>query len=515
MGSQTLSEEKRIRRSGILLHVSSLPSPWGTGDLGPGADSFADFLEAAGQTLWQMLPLSPTEPGQGNSPYSGLSAFAGNPLFISPELLANDGFLDRSDLKVPDGLPAANADYELSGRVREPLFRKAFAALCSSPDPCFSSFCEENSFWLDDFALFSAIKRSRNGAPWYEWPVPLRDMENRALEEARRELAGEVEYHSFLQYVFSRQWRRLRDICTRRGIALVGDIPVYVSHDSSDVWANRPLFDLEGSGRPLNVAGVPPDYFSSTGQRWGNPIYHWDILEADGFGWWIRRLKHTLSHFDLVRIDHFRGLIKYWSIPAKEKTAMKGQWKDAAPDAFFAKITEIFPDMPFIAENLGVITPDVTAWVKRLGVPGMLVLQFAFGDDFRKSPYSPQNHVENACVYTGTHDNNTSRGWFETEASPAAKRQLSALAGHHVRPETVSMDMISMALASKARFAIFPMQDLLGLGGDARLNIPGTSSGNWLWRMDQGDLEKACVTSLALLSASYARMPGFEADNAS
>ncbi len=505
MGSQTLSEEKRIRRSGILLHVSSLPSPWGTGDLGPGADSFADFLEAAGQTLWQMLPLSPTEPGQGNSPYSGLSAFAGNPLFISPELLANDGFLDRSDLKVPDGLPAANADYELSGRVREPLFRKAFAALCSSPDPCFSSFCEENSFWLDDFALFSAIKRSRNGAPWYEWPVPLRDREGRAMKEAREELSGEMEYHRFLQYAFVRQWSRLRNICDRRGISLVGDIPVYVSHDSADVWANRHLFDLDDSGRPECVAGVPPDYFSGDGQRWGNPLYRWDILEEDGFGWWIRRLEHTLSHFDLVRIDHFRGLIKYWSIPASETTAMKGQWKDAAPQGFFAKLSEVFPGMPFIAENLGVITPDVTAWMEHLCLPGMLVLQFAFGSDFEKNPYAPANHPENACVYTGTHDNNTSRGWLEAETSPAIRKQLGRLAGHKVTPETVSMDMIGFALASKARFAIFPMQDLLGLGPEARFNTPGTSSGNWLWRLEDRDLDIAPASSLAELAAKQGR----------
>ena len=476
--------------------------------MGRGAERFADFLEAAGQTLWQVLPLSPTDPGQGSSPYSGLSAFAGNPLFISPEILADDGLLERSDLNVPGGFSAANADHVLSAQVREMLFRKAFAALRSSPDPGFFAFCEENSLWLDDFALFSALKRAHNGAPWYEWPVPLRDREGHDIDEARRKLAGEIEYHRFLQYIFSRQWSRLRKICCDRGIAIVGDIPVYVSHDSADVWADRPLFDLDDTGRPRSVAGVPPDYFSSTGQRWGNPLYRWDILGPDGFSWWIRRLEHILSRFDLVRIDHFRGLVRYWSIPSAEKTARKGKWMDAAPEGFFAKIAENFPEMPFIAENLGVITPDVTAWVKRLGVPGMLVLQFAFGDDLEKSPYAPANHVENACVYTGTHDNNTSRGWFEMETTPAVRKQMDELAGHRVTPETVSMDMIELALSSRARLAIFPMQDVLGLGAEARLNTPGISSGNWVWRLEEDYLDNAHASSLAELAAKHGRIAG-------
>lgn len=505
MESQTCSGKKNTRRSGILLHISSLPSPWGVGDLGPGADMFADFLKKAGQTVWQVLPLSPTDPGQSNSPYSGLSAFAGNPIFISPEILVNEGLLDRSDLIAPDGLPAGSADYLRSARLREPLFRRAFAVFSSSSDSVFASFCKENSFWLDDFVLFLALRERFGGSPWYEWPAPFRDREAGAMEAVRKEHAGKMEYHRFLQYVFSLQWSRLRKICAGRGIALVGDIPLYVSHDSADAWANRPLFDLDGSGFPRRVAGVPPDYFSSTGQRWGNPLYRWDILEADGFDWWIRRLERTLALFDLVRIDHFRGLIKYWSIPSKERTAVKGKWVDAAPEGFFAKITKAFPEMPFIAENLGVITPDVDAWVERLGLPGMLVLQFAFGDDFKKSPYAPANHVENACVYTGTHDNDTSRGWFEAETSPLIRKQLDKLAGRSVTPETVSMDMISIALASKARLALFPMQDVLGLGAEARLNTPGVSSGNWLWRLEESDLDGAPASLLVDLAAKHDR----------
>jgi 4-alpha-glucanotransferase len=286
----------------------------------------------------------------------------------------------------------------------------------------------------------------------------------------------------------------------------MGDLSVYVSHDSADVWSNRHLFDLDGDGRPRNVAGVPPDYFSPLGQRWGNPVYCWDILEADGFGWWLGRLEHVLSLFDLVRVDHFRGLIKYWSIPAKEKTAVNGRWVDASPDAFFAKVRETFPEMPFIAENLGVITPDVTAWVERLGVPGMLVLQFAFGDDFEKNPYAPANHIENACVYTGTHDNDTSRGWFETVATTGVKRQIESLAGHEVTPESVSMDMISIAMRSKARMVIIPMQDILGLGTEGRLNTPGTASGNWVWRVDERGLENVPGSFLADLALQNGRL---------
>ena len=506
MKTQTLSEKKNIRSSGVIMHISSLPSPWGMGDLGPGADCFVDFLVRAGQSLWQILPLSPTDPGQGNSPYSGLSAFAGNPLFISPEILASDGLLNASDLVTPSDLPPGRVDHERSARLREPLFRKAFANFSSGVrDQGFATFCSENAFWLDDFALFSALKKKSGGLPWYEWASPLRDREVAAMDEARRALAGEIAYQCFLQYLFYCQWERLRGVCSRKGIGIIGDMPVYVSLDSADVWSGRRLFDLDGEGRPRNVAGVPPDYFSPLGQRWGNPVYRWDVLAEEGFGWWLRRLEHDFTLFDMLRIDHFRGLVKFWSIPAVERSAVRGSWVDAAPESFFGALTEKFPTLPVIAENLGVITPDVTAWVERLGIPGMLVLQFAFGDDFEKNPYAPANHVENACVYTGTHDNNTSRGWFETEADPAAKRQLARLTGHRVTPETVSMDMIGLALSSESRLAVFPMQDVLGLGAEARFNTPGTVCGNWLWGIGEKDLETAPSPALAELSVSFGR----------
>jgi len=506
MKTQPLPDRKNIRASGVLMHISSLPSPWGTGDLGPGADRFADFLASAGQRLWQVLPLSPTEPGQGNSPYSGLSAFAGNTVFISPEILAREGLLDAPDLEPPSDLPPGRADYDRSARLREPLFRKAFASFSSGVhDPGFSSFCEDSAWWLDDFVLFTSLKNEFGGSPWYEWPAPLRYRESAAMEEARKNHAVELEYQCFLQYMFSKQWERVRNLCADRGLKIMGDLPVYVSLDSSDVWANRHLFDLDSAGRPRNVAGVPPDYFSPLGQRWGNPVYRWDVLEEEDFGWWLRRLEHAFTLFDMLRIDHFRGLVKFWSIPAAERSAVRGSWVDAAPEHFFEALMKKFPLLPVLAENLGVITPDVTAWVERLGVPGMLVLQFAFGEEFEKNPYAPANHIENACVYTGTHDNNTSKGWFETEADPAAKRHLTRLAGHKVDSDTVSMEMIGLALASKARLAIFPMQDVLGLGAGARFNTPGTSSGNWLWRVGEKDIETAPSPVLAALSASGGR----------
>ena len=493
------------RSCGVLLHVSSLPSRWGIGDLGRGADLFLDFLSSSRQSLWQILPLSPTDPGQGNSPYSGLSAFAGNPLFISPELLVEDGLLELSDLDDHEPLSVERCDYAGSALIKGKLFKRAFRKFLSSKDSEFSRFCERNNEWLDDFALFVSLKGHLEGAPWYEWPALLRDRDEDTLKKAMDDLADKIEYARFLQYVFERQWGRLRRACREKGVSVIGDVPVYVSHDSADVWAYRGLFDLDPAGRAKKVAGVPPDYFSKRGQRWGNPVYRWDVLEKDGFRWWIRRLSHALSLFDMVRIDHFRGLVKFWSIPSSERFAIKGEWVEASPEAFFLKVKEYFPDMPFIAEDLGYITPDVKDFIRRLGIPKTLVLQFAFGEDPERNPHYPANHTEDACVYTGTHDNNTSRGWFETETTPTMRSQLSGLARHKVTPETVSMDMISIAMASKASMTVYPMQDVLGLGQEAWLNTPGKPSGNWLWRLEEGQLENAPAEELAEMTARYGR----------
>lgn len=497
------------RNSGILLHISSLPSRWGTGDMGRGADLFAEFLASAGQGLWQILPLSPTDPGQGNSPYSGLSAFAGNPLFISPEILVEDGLLEHSDLDSYEPLSLERCDHAGSARIKERLFQMAFNRFSSSPDSEFSLFCRRNREWIEDFALFVSLKGHLGGSPWYEWPLSLRDRDEETLKKAREDLVYEIDHARFLQYVFEKQWKRLRGLCREKGIALIGDVPVYVSHDSADVWAHRSLFDLDDSGRAKRVAGVPPDYFSKRGQRWGNPVYRWDLLEKEGFRWWIQRLSHALSLFDMVRIDHFRGLVKFWSIPSSERSAVKGKWVEASPDAFFLKVKEKFPSMPFIAEDLGYITPDVKEYIHQLDIPRTLVLQFAFGEGFEGNPYAPANHVENACVYTGTHDNNTSRGWFESEAGPEARKQLSSIAGRPVTSDNVSMEMIRVAMASRARFAVFPMQDVLGLGSEARLNTPGRRSGNWLWRVEEEQMSNASIGELAEMSVRYGRYSSF------
>lgn len=505
MISKRIIPDGTERRCGILLHISSLPSRWGTGDLGRGADRFVDFLASAGQSLWQILPLSPTDPGQGNSPYSGLSAFAGNPLYINPELLAEDGFLNHSDLDIHEPLSNASCDHAGSARIKEGFFWKAFERFTSSRYREFGRFCEQNREWLDDFALFVSLKRHLGGSPWYQWPGALRDRNERSMEKAREDLAGEIERTRFLQFLFEKQWKRLKEFCGEKGITIIGDLPVYVSHDSADVWAHRNLFDLDPTGRAKRVAGVPPDYFSKKGQRWGNPVYTWDVLEKEGFSWWIQRFSRALSLFDMVRIDHFRGLVKFWSIPAHERTAVKGEWVKASPEAYFRKVKENFPGMPFIAEDLGYITPDVKEYIRQLGIPGTLVLQFAFGDDLGKSPYAPANHVENACVFTGTHDNNTTRGWFASEAGAEAREQLSVIAGKHVTRDNVSMEMIRIAMASPARLAVYPMQDVLGLGSEARFNTPGRRTGNWLWRITEDQLSSAPAGELAEMTVKYKR----------
>ena len=496
------------RSCGLLLPVTSLPSRWGVGDLGRGAGLFLDFLLSSGQGLWQVLPLSPTDPAQGHSPYSGPSAFAGNTLFISPELLVEGGLLHPSDLEGNEPLEGGSCDYEAAAGLKRALFEKAFERSDLIPEEEYRRFRENNAFWLDDYALFSSLKRSL-GLPWYRWPAPLRDRDRGALEEAKRSLADEVKREVFLQFLFFRQWERLHGLCRERGVRVIGDVPVYVSHDSADLWAHREIFDLDASGCPSRVAGVPPDYFSAKGQRWGNPVYRWDVMEREGFDWWLQRLRHGLALFDLVRIDHFRGLVKFWSIPAREDSAEKGEWVDASPGAFLEAVRENFPGLPFIAEDLGYITPDVTAHIRSLGILGTLVLQFAFGPGFDKSPYAPRNHRENACVFTGTHDNNTARGWFKSEATPLAREQLSALVGGAVTGGDVSLKMVELALSSRARFALYPMQDLLGLGAEARLNTPGKPRGNWLWRVREEQWLNAPAGELAAMSARHGRIsPG-------
>jgi len=428
----------RRRGSGILLHITSLPSPYGVGDMGPGAYQFADFLVETKQSIWQILPLNPTDLAHGNSPYQSVSAFAGNPLLISPELMLRQGFLAQSDVENVPGYQIRPLDYPSVIASKEHIFRVAYERFRQGGKRHeYERFCAENSSWLDDFTLFISLRDHFSGKSWTEWPQEIRDRQPEALESLKDELHDALEKARFLQYVFFEQWHSLKAYCNHRGIQIFGDIPIYAIHDSADVWANPELFTLDDERKPSVVAGVPPDYFSETGQLWGNPVYRWDVLRERGYGWWIQRLQHNIKLFDLVRIDHFRGLVGYWVVPAGEKNAVNGQWVEAPAEDFLNALLRRFPQLPIIAEDLGVITPDVREIMHRFDLPGMKVLLFAFGEDLPKNPYIPHNLEKNCVLYTGTHDNNTARGWFERDANLEVKKRLFHYLGREVQAEKI------------------------------------------------------------------------------
>jgi 4-alpha-glucanotransferase len=398
------------RASGILLHVTSLPSRFGIGDMGPAAYRFADFLAEARQHVWQILPLNPTDPIHRNSPYHSLSAFAGSPLLLSFEVLADWGLLDRGDLEPVPDFPADRVAYEAVIAYKNKLLAKALErAAKNSRGEDFERFCGETASWLEDFALFKALKSRFEERAWAEWPEEMRERKPEALAAAGRELQDRVVKEKLLQFLFLRQWMALKQYCNHRGIQIIGDIPIYVHYDSADVWRSPELFKLGADRKPTVVAGVPPDYFSSTGQLWGNPIYRWDILKERGYYWWMQRMEHSLKLFDCLRLDHFRGFVGFWEVPASEKTAVNGRWVQGPGVDFFERLKERFPSLPFIAEDLGTITDDVRDVIRRFNFPGMKLLLFAFGGDLLSNPYAPHNHAHNAVVYTGTHDNNTCR----------------------------------------------------------------------------------------------------------
>lgn len=493
----------RERGSGILLHITSLPSPHGIGDLGPAAYSFADFLAEAGQSFWQILPLSPTDSACGNSPYSSNSAFAGNILLISPEKLERDGFISKNELKNMPNFPAERCDYQAAIPHKMKLLDLAYDNFRRGKKQRreFSSFCSVNSFWLDEYAVFVVLKMRRFGwAAWGGWDGAWRDRQPEQLEAARHEYAQAIEREQFFQYLFFKQWDELRKYCNNKGIKLIGDIPIYVSYDSADVWEHRQIFKLDENRQPAALAGVPPDYFSQTGQLWGNPVYRWDVLKQQDYKWWLQRLKHNLRLYDVVRIDHFRGFVSYWEVPAGEMTAANGRWVNAPATDFFTAINSRLPELVLIAEDLGVITDEVKAVMAKFGFPGMKILLFAFGGDLKKHPYLPHNYSENCVVYTGTHDNGTARGWYEEMASAHEKKNLAEYLGHSPKLEEVSWDLINMALNSQAKLAIFPLQDVLGLGNEARMNVPSQAHGNWEWRFISGQLERPIVERLRQLT---------------
>jgi 4-alpha-glucanotransferase len=503
------------RASGILLHPTSLPGPFGIGELGPEAYRFVDFLAGTGQSLWQILPLGPT--GYGNSPYMCFSAFGGNPLLISPEKLVEEGLLDLSNIEDRPPFPGDRANH---GRVlifKMPLLKESFQKFkeklsAGSPDD-FHVFSQRNAFWLEDYALFMALKAKHGGRVWTSWEEGIARRDPDTLLRWRNELNEEIQFNKYVQYVFFRQWQALKSYCNGKGIRIIGDIPIYVAHDSAEVWANRDLFYLDDRGNPLVVAGVPPDYFSATGQRWGNPIYRWEAMARSGYQWWIDRFRNNFSLVDIVRLDHFRGFEAYWEIPAAEPTAVRGRWVRGPGASLFGAVRAALGDIQVIAEDLGVITPEVDTLREQLDFPGMRILQMAFGNDPKATEYRPHNHVPNCVVYTATHDHNTTVGWFTAEPgtqSSQTKEEVEQEREYALRyvgtdGREIHWDFIRLALSSVARMAIFPLQDVLGLGTEARMNLPGTLRGNWEWRFTRKMLTPAIRDRLRELTEIYER----------
>lgn len=505
------------RCAGVLLHPTSLPSHYGIGDLGDEALRFAGMLAGAGQTIWQMLPLGPT--GYGDSPYQLFSAFAGNPLLISPDLLAHEGMLLQRDL---DETPHFSLDTVEFDRVigwKTGLLTKAFRNFKNSARPErraeFESFVKVNASWLDDYALFIALKRF-NGIEyiWTEWDHDLVMRKPEAIANAKQKLADSIECQKYWQFEFYRQWNSLRAYCAARDIKVMGDIPIYVAHDSADVWARPDAFHLDEKGRPVVVAGVPPDYFSATGQLWGNPIYRWKEMAEDGYGWWVERFRSTFKQFDLVRLDHFRGFQAYWEVPGGEPTAANGRWVPGPGAELFRAIKKELGNLEIVAENLGVITPEVEAIRHEFGFPGMAILQFAFGKDPQAPSFKPHNYVRDLFAYTGTHDNDTAQGWWQSEGGDSTRtlddvKAEKALAKRYLGTDGKEMHwtLIRTLMRSVARAIVVPMQDLLGLGSDARMNKPGTLGGNWKWRMRPGGFSSEIASRLKEYAVTYDRVP--------
>ncbi len=476
---------QRERGSGVLLHITSLPGPYGIGDLGPAALEFIDFLAEAGQRYWQLLPLGPVTQGANCSPYMSLSAFAGNPLLISPALLLEEGLLVRSDVDTPPAFSDYQVEFSSVMAFKKSLLSRAFQRLGGSDlKGEFHVFCQQEEAWLKDYSLFMALREQTQGLPWYQWQQSFVRRDPAALAAIGTAMAETIAYYQFEQFLFFRQWQALRLYAHEQGVALIGDLPIYVSLDSADVWANQNCFQLDAkTSLPTHVAGVPPDYFSKTGQRWGNPIYRWKTGEQDNQGlyqWWRLRFRQMARLVDQVRIDHFRGFAAYWQIPAAETTAINGQWVKGPGSKFFSEMAPEIADLPIIAEDLGVITPEVSKLRDRLGFPGMKILHFAFDSD-AENLYLPHNYFScNCVVFTGTHDNNTTLGWYLGECSEETRARVRRYT--HSDGHEVHWDLIRLALSSVAATAIIPLQDLLGFGSDCRMNLPGTVPGNWLWR---------------------------------
>lgn len=496
------------------MHPTSLPNDYGIGDLGKSAYEFVDFLERSKQTYWQILPLVPT--GYGDSPYSSFSAFAGNTNLISPEFLVEDKLLTEREINEKPDFPKDRVDYGKVFEWKSSLFRKAYENFCSTNNidlrDSFEEFTEQAAEWLDDYALFKAIKSAQYQKPWLEWDEPLRLREEKALLEARENLHEEIQAQKFYQFLFFKQWTRLKNYANGKGIKIIGDIPIFISFDSADVWRNPQEFKLNEDLTPKVSAGVPPDFFSSTGQLWGNPIYNWEKMEADGFDWWTRRVKFTLKMVDILRIDHFRGFAATWEVPSGDKTAENGSWAEVPGRELFTTLKNKLGELPVMVEDLGVITPDVVELRDEFGFPGMRILQYAFNGDASNQDL-PHNYIENCVAYTGTHDNDTVVGWFNSHVGKSSTRDASQISREHKfcleyldsDGEEINWDFIRAVWESVADTAITPMQDILGLGNDARMNLPASHSGNWDWRCEQGCFSEKYAERLRKLTEIYGR----------
>lgn len=499
------------RASGLLLHPTSLPGRFGIGDLGENAFAFIDFLEASGQKLWQVLPLSP--PGDGSSPYSAYSAFAGNTLLISPEKLLEDGLLTQEDVDGYPDLSSGNVDFKRVGQLKPALLMRAFEHFRAQPSPAvvneFDYFTRTNAWWLDDYSLFRALKASHSESAWFQWAEPLKLREPAALATVRSQLAREIQAEKFSQYLFFREWIAVRKYANDKGIKIIGDIPIFVALDSADVWCNQKSFKLEPDGSPTVVAGVPPDYFSKTGQRWGNPIYDWQAMLEDDFGWWTARLAFNYEMADIVRLDHFIGFARNWEVPGEDETAENGQWSQVPGEILFRTLHRRLGPLKVIAEDLGAMTTEVETLRDTNGFPGMRILQFAFGGDAYNSNL-PHNCIPNSVVYTGTHDNDTTAGWWRSISGKKkgweAKTRKHCLEYLQTNGREMHWEMIRAAWASVAETAIVPVQDVLGLDNKHRMNLPASTDGNWKWRLADGALTPEIADRLRQLTELYGRL---------
>jgi 4-alpha-glucanotransferase len=470
------------RAAGVLLHISSLPSKLGYGDMGETAFRFADFLYRSGQTYWQILPLSPTTAGQSWSPYSTYSTMAGNIMFISLDQLISDGLLSHRDLSAATRSIKLN-DFKEILSLKEKLLSRAYENSLFGDRSEFNLFCKTQAYWLDDFAIYVVLKSVNNNLPWYQWPKKYSSKDPKAIKEFAGDRAEGIDRVKWCQFIFDKQWKSLKKYCNSLGVFIIGDLPFYVAHDSADVWGKREAFRLKTNGDMIGVAGVPPDYFNEEGQLWGMPVFDWTNLEKSKFDWWINRLQKNMAWVDVLRLDHFRAFDKFWEVPANHKNAINGKWKAAPGEDFFHLLRKKCEALPFIAEDLGDVDEHVFNLRDKFELPGMKVLQFAFDENIARSPHIPHNFSENFVVYTGTHDNNTSRGWFKREVKPEGKQRIKNYLGQPVTDKNIHIRMIQLAYASVAKICIIPMQDVLGLDGKSRMNVPASTTGNWQWAM--------------------------------